>query len=179
MALYKTLDDKPYQSAYLYHDAIIDSPVRELWPHVLNIGGWMAAHGLETIDGRPGEVGHFERVHPRGLAAGTPEPHYHLYGIAEIVPFKCVALEVFPEAGGSYGNSAKKTSFDTILLSDLGERTHLSFLMIDVLLQPREGDVLHAEDKQQRRERLRSLLDTYFDNLRRLVLRAREQAQDA
>jgi hypothetical protein len=173
-APYRTLNDKAYRSEYLHHDTVIDCPVAELWPHVLNIGGWMSAHRLETLDGKPGEVGYFERVYPRHLSAETPEPRYHLYGIAEVVPFKCVALEVFPESGGSYGSSVNKTSFDVISLTDLGGRTHLTFLMVDVLLTPRAGEVLHGEDKASRSARLRSVLDAYFNNLRALVDVARQ-----
>lgn len=170
MGRYRSLADKPYESEYLVHDTVIDCRVTELWPHLLNIGGWMSAHRLETIDGAAGQAGFFERVHPSNIVAGAPEPHYHLYGIAEIVPYKCVALEVFPEAGGSYGNNAEKTSFDTILLTDLGVRTHLTFLMIDVLLSKAAGGTIHTEDKQARKQRLAAVLDGYFDNLRRLVL---------
>lgn len=176
MDRYQSLAEKPYESEYLVHDTIIDCPVTQLWPHLLNIGGWMSAHDLETIDGKAGQVGFFERVHPRKLAEDAPEPHYHLYGIAEIIPHKCVALEVFPEAGGSYGSKAEKTSFDTIILTDLGERTQLTFLMIDVLLSKANGAVLHAEEKEARSQRLAAVLDGYFDNLRGLVLSARSDS---
>lgn len=176
---YRTLDEKPYVSEYFCHETVFDCLVAELWPHVLNIGGWMSAHMLETVDGRSGEVGHFERVLPRNLGPDSPGPHYHLYGIAEIVPQKLVALEVFPEAGGSYGNTANKTSFDTILLTDLGGRTQLKFLMIDVLLDPAPGQALHTEDKAERHVRLAKVLDGYFDNLRSLVTAGRAPRGDA
>jgi hypothetical protein len=171
---YQTLAEKPYLSEYVCHEAVFDCPVAELWPHVLDIGGWMSAHQLETLDGRAGEVGHFERVHPRNLGEETPAPRYHLYGVAEIIPQKLVALEVFPETGGSYGSPVNKTSFDSILLTDLGGRTQLTFLMIDVLLDLSSGDRLHSEDKAERRTRLAGLLDVYFENLRGLVTAARK-----
>lgn len=172
MTTYKKLSDKPYHSEYLIHDTRLNHPVAVVWPHVVNIGGWMSAHRLETIDGAAGQVGHFERVYPRNLAATSPAPHYHLYGVAALVPLKMVALEVFPEAGGSYGNPANKTSFDSIILTDLGDQTHLTFHMVDVLLdRPASGAKLHSETPEARLVRLRGVLDGYFDNLRNLIVR--------
>lgn len=164
---YERLDQKPYESLYLHAETIIDHPVRRVWPHVLNIGGWMSAHNLQTLDGKAGEVGHFERVLPKKLAPGTPPPHYHLYGVAEIIPHKLIALEVLPEKGGSYGKTRQYMSFDSILLTDLGERTHLTFLMIDVYAGRGEPDFFTK--RKEELKHARALLDQYFENLRRLV----------
>lgn len=164
---YRSLADRPYGSLYLYVEAIIDHPVEKVWPHALDIGSWMSAHGLETIAGEPGKVGHFERVLPRGVGADVPLPHYHLYGITEIIPLKLIVLEVFPERGGSYGVTKQWMSFDNILLTDLGGRTKVVFLMVDAHL----GE--HDEEYHQRRKKEveggRDLLNGYFENLRRLV----------
>lgn len=166
---YRSLDDKPYESHYLYAETIIDHPVEKVWPHALNIGGWMSAHRLETLAGEPGKVGHFERVYPHGLSAETRLPHYHLYGVAEIVPHKYIALEVLPENGGSYGVTREKMSFDGILLTDIGGKTQLVFLMVDVL-----KGCGTAESRERRRHELegaRKLLNGYFENLKQLVER--------
>jgi hypothetical protein len=164
---YETLDQKPYGSVYLYVETIIDRPVEEVWPHALNIGGWMSAHRLETIAGEPGKVGHFERVHPRGLGADVPEPHYHLYGIAKTIPYKLIVLEVFPEKGGSYGVTNRYISFDNILLIDLGGRTKVIFLMIDAHVGAR--DEQYEERRNKEVEGAVDMLTGYFENLRRLV----------
>jgi hypothetical protein len=164
---YRSLVEKPYESVYLHADTIIDHPVEKVWPQVLNIGGWMSAHGLETVAGEPGKVGHFEKVVPRQLGPDVPLPHYHLYGVAEIIPYKLVVLEVLPEKGGSYGKTRQTMSFDSILLTDLGDKTALVFLMIDVHAGRGEADFL-ARRKRELKE-ARGLLEQYFENLQRLV----------
>jgi hypothetical protein len=164
---YRSLDEKPYESHYLHAETIIDHPVEKVWPHVLNIGGWMSAHRLQTLAGEPGKVGHFERVYPHGLSATTGLPHYHLYCVAEIIPYKYIALEVFPEHGGSYGATREKMSFDGILLTDIGGKTKLVFLMVDVLKGRAERESVARRKKEL--EGARGLLEKYFENLKRLV----------
>jgi hypothetical protein len=165
---YRNLSDKPFESFYLYVETVIDHPVAKVWPHALNIGGWMSDHRLDTIAGEAGKVGHFERVYPRNLGNDVPLPHYHLYGVAEIVPQKLIVLEVFPEVGGSYGKTRPKISFDNIFLTDIGGRTHVVFQMIDV--QMGRGDKDFAVRRKAELEGgVRSMIERYFENLRRLV----------
>lgn len=164
---YLHLSDKPYFSHYLYVDTVIDHPVETVWPHVLNIADWMVDHRLETLAGKPGEVGHFERVWPRDLGEEMPPPHYHLYGVAKVIPLKLIALEVFPEKGGSYGNRfypESFISFDNILLTDLADRTAVTLLMVGVSKE----DVAHSADPIPDKQRI-STLRRYLDNLRALV----------
>jgi hypothetical protein len=163
----ESLDHKPYESLYLHTETIIDHPVQKVWPHALNIGGWMSAHRLETVAGEPGKVGHFERVFPRDLTDDVPLPRYHLYGIAEIIPFKLIALEVLPEEGGSYGITRQWMSFDSILLTDMGARTNLTFLMVDAHMG--KGDETFHARRRSELETARGLLDKYFENLKRLI----------
>lgn len=164
---YQSLDEKPYESVYLHAQTRIEHPVQKVWPHVLNIGGWMSAHGLETVAGEPGQVGHFERVVPKTLGPDVPLPHYHLYGIAEIVPHQLIVLEVMPERGGSYGKTRQSMSFDSILLQDLGNATGLTFLMVDVYMGKGEPDF--CARRKQELTAARSLLEQYFENLKLLV----------
>jgi len=167
--LIRSLDQKPHESHYVYVETIIDRPVEAVWPHALDIGSWMSAHRLETIAGEPMKVGHFERVHPRGLRAEVPLPHYHLYGIAEVIPLKLIALEVLPEKGGSYGEANEWVSFDSILFSNMGDRTKVTFLMVEVQL-----GLWTEESKRNRRAVLNGvpeMLEGYFENLRLLVER--------
>lgn len=164
---YRTLEQKPYDSHYLYVDTIVDRPLKAVWPHVLNIGSWMSAHRLETLDGESGKVGHFERVYPRGLGAETGLPHHHLYGVGEIIPYKLIVLEVLAEQGGSYGDSREWMSFDSIQLADLGGRTQVAFLLVDV--HPGKGDAAFHERQRKKLEGGRTLLEQYFENLKKLV----------
>lgn len=170
---YARLDDKPYESHYLYVETIIDHPVEKVWPHALRIGKWMTAHQMETIAGEAGTIGHFERVFPRGLGAEVPEPHYHLYGIAEIIPLKLIAMEVFPERGGSYGKKRDWVMFDSILFTDLGSRTHIGFLLVDMHLGPDEAkDLQKLQEVEKERALIRQRLGEFFENLRQLVSNA-------
>ncbi|PZF86639.1 hypothetical protein [Jiangella anatolica] len=164
---YRRLDDKEFDSHYLYVEREIHHPVKAVWPHVLAIGSWMNAHELRTLDGAPGEVGFFERVLPRDLAPDVPPPHYHLYGIAHVVPYKYVALEVFPERGGSYGKARPKIDLDGIHLVDVGASTKLIFCMIDIQLG--EGPPGSYEQRESELDGVRGMLEDYFDTLEALV----------
>ena len=163
MNTYASLEDKPYESHYLYVDTIIDHPVERVWKHAVKISTWMTDYRLVTLAGIAGEVGHFERVYPPGLAEGTPPPHYHLYGIAELIPNKCIFIEVFPERGGSYGKTREWLMFDNILLVDLGGRTKVIFFIIDV--HPGRAAQPESHDDAVLRDRL----ERYFVNLKKLA----------
>lgn len=167
MPEFLTLNDKPYETHYLYMETDIDAPIGRVWPHALNIGSWMSAHDLVSVSGEAGEVGHFERVYPRNLRADVPPPHHHVYGIAHLVPYKYIALEVMPEAGGSYGKTHPWVSFDGILLVDLGAATRLIFLFVEIHIG--KGEFGFHERHQKEVEAARDLLETYFENLKRLV----------
>jgi hypothetical protein len=168
--LFERLDQKPYKSNYFYVEAIIDGPIEEVWRRALKIGDWMTDHRLETIDGQPGKIAHLERVYPRDTDPSVPRPHYHLYAIAELIPLKCIALEVFPEKGGSYGDPSQWIAFDSILFSDLGGRTNVGFLQIHVVTEGEHHDDEAARQRRKKDEEIgRDRLNRYFENLRRLV----------
>lgn len=164
---YRSLDDKPFESIYLYVDAVIDQPIDKVWPHALNIGSWMNKHDLETVAGEPGKVGHFQKVLPRGLGSDVPLPHYHLYGIAHIVPPKLIVLEVLPEKGGSYGKTRPKMTFDTISLTDLGGRTQIAYLLIEANLGKGPEDFYGRRKAEI--ESVRTTIESFFGNLQRLA----------
>jgi hypothetical protein len=155
------LGDKPYKTHHFLTETVIDRSVEVVWPHVVKIGSWMTDHELETLAGEEGKVGHFERVRPRSLDDEIAEPRYHLYGIAKVVPKRCVVLEVFPEKGGSYGDAfypPEFINFDVILLTDLGSRTQVSFVGIDV----------HMEKDAIADGKFHEQIQRYFENLRDL-----------
>lgn len=164
------LEHRPYESVYLLAETTIDHPVEKVWPHALNIGSWMSAHRLEPLSGEPGKVGHFERVWPRELPDEVGQPRYHLYGIAAVIPHKCIALEVLPEKGGSYGSAREWMSFDSILFADLGGRTQLIFYMIDAHMGKGEPD-FHERRQKELQDVAGKLLVQYFENLKQLVER--------
>lgn len=138
---YQTLAEKPYETHYVWKEIEIDAPVETVWPLAVRIPDWMNAHRLETLDGSPGELGHFEQVFPQNLAPDTPTPHHHFYGIAHLVPLRYIALEVFPERGGSYGKTRDWTMVDQIMLNDLGDgRTRVAFAIVDLLAGPAHPD---------------------------------------
>ena len=167
---YERLEQKPFESHYRYFETVVAQPVERVWPHALNIGGWMGDHRLEPLDGRPGEVGFFEKVIPHGLGAEFALPHHHLYGIADVVPYKQISLEVFAEKGGSYGIEREWIGFDTILLVDLGSSTKVIVLLLVVHLgqrpdaSPSLAERQHAEDVATRAQ-----LERYFNNLHCMV----------
>jgi hypothetical protein len=164
---YENLSQKPFESHYLHAETVIDHPVARVWPHALRIGSWMSAHRLQTIAGELSNVGHFERVFPRDLGPDVGLPHHHVYGIAHVIPFKYIALEVFPEKGGSYGDPRPWMSFDGLLLSEMGDKTKLIFLLVDVHMD--KASPQEYEQRQAKVEGARLLLEQYFENLKRLV----------
>lgn len=165
--LYETLDDKPYESSYVYLEKTLDYPVERIWPHALDIGSWMNAHHLVTLAGEPGQVGHFQRVYPRGLGEEVPLPHYHLYGIAEIIPLKLIVLEVFSEKGGSYGKTRQKLTFDSIHFTDLGGRTHIAYLLAEAQLGKGDEDFLARRKVEL--AAVPKMFEGFFENLRQRV----------
>jgi uncharacterized protein YndB with AHSA1/START domain len=168
MEYYKSLNDKPYESFHLYVERRFNHPIERVWAQSLQIGSWMSAHRLETIDGRPGHEGHFERVYPRNLGSEVPLPHYHLYGIAHIIPLKLIVLEVFPEKNGSYGKTQAKLSFDSLFFNDLGgTKTSVGFHMVDVHLV--KGDEAFRSRRLAELVGVRELLESYYDNLEKLL----------
>ena len=162
---YRNLQEKPFESHYVFVDAVLDEPVAKVWPHAVHIGKWMNDHKLETLAGEPGHLGHFEKVLPQGLGEEYKPPRHHFYGIAHLVPFKCISLEVFPEKGGSYGSTEQWQMFDHIILTDLGNKTHITFLMQEVHPGPAGGQQRKLGEEEQMRERSRK----YFDILLQLV----------
>lgn len=165
---YQTLEDREFDSHYRLDDIDIDRPVEEVWPHAVEIGRWMDTHVLETIDGSATEVGHLERVWPRNLGDDLGEPRYHLYGVAYVIPSRYIALEVFPEKGGSYGNARPWVSFDGILLTDLGDgRTRVTFLLIDV--HQGKGDRESYERRATEILERRIMTVRHLGNLKRIV----------
>ncbi len=173
MAAQRTsLEHKPYESIYVWRETLIESPAEQVWPHALNIRGWMSAHRLETLTGEAGKVGHFEQVWPRNLGKDTPHPHYHLYGVAEVIPYRYIALEVMPEEGGSYGNSREWMSFDGIFINECGGKTRVTFLMIDAHLGKGDKD-FHARRKQELDTFMDEFMTQFFENLKRLVREGR------
>jgi hypothetical protein len=169
--VYDNLEQKPYQSHYLHAETTLDHVVAKVWPHALAIGTWMSAHRLETVAGEPARVGHFERVYPRGIESGVGLPHYHVYGIAHIIPYKYIALEVLPEMGGSYGNSREWMSFDGLLLTDLGNRTHITFLLVDVHMGKGDDASYQCKEHELATDG-NKLIHKYFDNLKRILSEA-------
>jgi hypothetical protein len=175
-APYQRFDEKPYESKYFIIDTVIDHPPEAVWPHASNIGSWMSDHRLVTLEGEPGSVGHFERVYA-DVGDDVPEPRSHVYGVAQLVPPTYIGLEVFSEKGGSYGDPREFLSFDTILLTDIGGKTKLTFLVLEV--RPGEQPPI-SEQTREIEETFRASYEDrarrYFENLSRVVEAAQAAA---
>lgn len=167
---YRNLNEKPFGSEYLLIETIIDHAVDKVWPHALDIPAWMTDHRIEPLAGEPGKSGHLAQVFSCDVGPETPKPHYHLFGIAHVIPFKLIALEVFPEKGGSYGDAHEWIAFDSILFTEIMGSTRIAFLQIHVHQDhaPAKDAAARARDEQLMHERL----TRYFENLKRLVAKA-------
>jgi hypothetical protein len=162
---YQTLAQKPFETHYLHFEAVIDAPLKKVWEKAVHIGQWMNDHKLETLSGKPGELGHFEKVLPRGMD-NVPMPRHHYYGIALLVPLKCISLEVFPEKGGSYGNPDQWQMFDHVLFNEVGGKTRIVLLMHEVHPGPAGAKARALGEEEVMRERL----GKYVENLARLSI---------
>jgi hypothetical protein len=168
-SIYDRLDRKPFGSHYRYFETTIARSVEDVWPHALNIGSWMTDHRLVPLAGEPGKVGYFEQVFAGGVGKDVPPPHHHFYGIAEVVPLKYIALEVFPEVGGSYGDPQQWIGFDGILLIDVGGSTKVVVLLLVVNPEKPEDKAPQSHETDAREDATAIQLNRYFDNLKRLA----------
>ncbi|HEV8333106.1 MAG TPA: hypothetical protein VGQ22_16895 [Steroidobacteraceae bacterium] len=168
-AAYEKLDQKPFGSHYRYFETTIARPVEKVWPHALNIGSWMTDHRMEPLSGERGTAGFCERVYAAGIAPETTLAHHHYYGIAAVVPYKYIALEVFPEVGGSYGDPREWIGFDGIVLVDLGGSTKVIVLLliVDTKKPDRQPAPEHGVDSTEDATGVQ--LARYFANLKRLA----------
>lgn len=111
---------------YFFEETTIDQPAEKVWPHLLNIKGWLNDYATETISGEGGKVGLLVKVMPPGIGDEVPLPHNHLYRLATAIPNKLITLKVFSEEGGSYGMDY--TNIDNMLLTEIGGKTKISFI---------------------------------------------------
>ncbi|MCT2532376.1 hypothetical protein N2488_04200 [SAR92 clade bacterium H231] len=111
---------------YFFEETVIDQPVEKVWPHLLNIKGWLNDYGTERLSGEEGKVGLLVKVMPPGIGDEVPLPHNHLYRLATVIPNKLITLKVFSEEGGSYGMDY--TNIDNMLLTEVDGKTKISFI---------------------------------------------------
>lgn len=71
------------------HEFTIDRPAKEVWPHMINLGGWMPTHKLVTVEGNSGEVGETIKVY------SSEKAYFHLKTI-KMEPCKSVVMKMMP-----------------------------------------------------------------------------------
>jgi hypothetical protein len=172
---YETVDERPFDTHYVWADADFDHPIETVWEQALDIPSWMGAnHEWEPITGEPGKAGMLYRLWPRkhylvesGVEGECPPPHYHFVGIAKVIRHKLLGVEVWPEKGGSYGGlvEAAHKGLDSLVFTDLGNgRTNVKGLFIAV--EERKPDQ-HIDTSEE--ENIAANVMLHFDNLRKVI----------
>ena len=168
--MYSRFSEKPYETTYTCFETTVDARIEHVWPCAVDIENWMSEYRLDTLDGERGKVGYFQRVYPP-VQPTMPPPHYHYYGIAELIPHKLIVLETFNEKGGSYGRTRPGMHLDLIILNDLGGvGTRVTLIMTEIGLGA-AADATHVAHKPTDADRARwsARMDRYFENLKRQV----------
>lgn len=75
----------------MHHEFTIDKPVGDIWPHMLNLGGWMPTHDLVTVAGKSGEVGELIKVY----GAGSDIAGFYLK-VIKCEPCESLILKMMP-----------------------------------------------------------------------------------
>ena len=117
---YANVVDEPGGSAYHYVKAyrvsIAASP-RDVWPHVMNLGGWMYDFEMATVSGTPGEVGSVVRLY-EGQAFKTL--------LTAVEPERLLVMANLP----STDRGETGTGIGVVQLTGLGNgRTEVSLIM--------------------------------------------------
>lgn len=165
---YSRFSERPYETTYVCFDTLVEADVQHVWSCAIDIESWMSEYTLETLDGQRGRVGYFQRVYPPVLAT-MPPPHYHYYGIAEIIPQKLIALETFNEKGGSYGRARDGMHLDLIVFADFGDRTKVTFVFTMIDLGAADPERPSHKPTDTDRARWNARMERYFENLKQLV----------
>ena len=80
------------------HEFTIDQPAEDIWPHMLNLAGWMPTHKLVTVAGTPGKVGELVKVY----GADSDVASFYLEAI-KFVPCRNLILKMMPLSGDEVG----------------------------------------------------------------------------
>jgi hypothetical protein len=172
---YETVDERPFDTHYVWADADFDHPIETVWEQALDIPSWMGAnHEWEPVTGETGKPGMLYRLWPRkhylvesGVEGECPPPHFHFVGIARVIRHKLIGVEVWPEKGGSYGGlvEASHKGLDSLVFTDLGGgRTNVKGLFIAV--EDRKPDQ-HIDTSEE--ENIAANVMLHFDNLRKVI----------
>jgi hypothetical protein len=164
---YASLAEKPFTTYYVWREIDIAASAAVVFARARRIGEWIDTHQMITVDGEPGEAGHFQRVLPRNLPPETPEPLHHVYGIGYLIPNRLICLEIFNENGGSRGDPRNWTVLNRIIVTEITpDETRVAFL-----LTPLDEAAVSPEEQESRASRWEalgdSLLTTYLQTLKR------------
>lgn len=95
----------------------IDRPVKEVWPHFLNMEAWMVGHRFQPIEGQPGEEGQIRLVMPEGE---KPENYYFIETV-RATPFAQYVVKVVPRTRDNFAG------FADFSFTEIDGKTHLIY----------------------------------------------------
>jgi hypothetical protein len=123
----------------LRSEITIDRPVREVWPHFLNMDVWMTDNRFQTIEGARGEAGEVRLVRPK---EATPYAAYFIRAV-RATPYVQYVLKVVPEKGHDYFGYADFSFTET------DGKTHLIY---DIYVELKVAEMSDAEYRRFSRE---------------------------
>ena len=168
--LKKSRDMKFYDSAY-YTETVIEYPIEKVWPHILNINGWLIDDEFitQTVSGEEGEVGHIVKMVRLGVSDETPLPHYHFYKLTEVIPNKLFTLKGFSEEGGSYG-LPEKLGFETFILTEDNGNARVSLIYNAERIRDDSQSIENiASSIREENRKFDNLFVRFWNNLRQLI----------
>jgi hypothetical protein len=172
---YTSVDERPFHTHYVWAEAVLDHPIEKVWEYALDLPLWMGAnHEWEPLAGETGKAGMLWRIWPRrhyvaekGMDPDNlAPPRYHFVGIGKVIRHKLIGVEVWPERGGSYGAAIDPShrGLDSVLFTDLGERTNVRALFIAVE-DPKPDQRVDTSEEEQ----VAANVMLHFENLQKVL----------
>lgn len=110
---------------------LIDRPIDEVWPHLLNMEAWMKDFAIQSVEGEKNRVGELRKVLPRAEpgAMGVEEIHAFYFRTLKVTPCAELAYKAYtPHRGEEY-------SFTGVEVLRLQAVHSATVVMLDVYLE--------------------------------------------
>ena len=106
-----------------YAEVTIDHPAKEIWPHILNLGGWVKNRSYETLSGEPNQEGELIKASALGDDGKVLEGEYYYLKTIKVIPLKYYLFKAF----SAEDYSVEFDGFDSFTLVEEGNTTRVIF----------------------------------------------------
>jgi hypothetical protein len=144
-------------------EIILDAPVAQAWPHVLNYPSWQNYSNVEHVSGTPGGVGEVVLLHKE--EAGFEFPPYYARTL-KLVPERQVIWKTYPEKPAEGNDFFGIVDFK---LEDAEGKTRFSYHTIYEFVIPFESESELSDFADQQKANFGALFDSILPKLQELV----------